>query len=150
MKRKLEEVCLVGEQKQSRKTIQGLKDLLQPAQQTEDLRKKSLQQKRAITENCPLPDVEKLLDIFRAMDKKIKYSRHSAALNESKEIWKKRREVLTETVENIDSRDLLLLYYIRHIDGLYRSALLKTLKKVYRAQQELKNFLNDSDDLFLP
>lgn len=97
-----------------------------------------------------LPDVENLLDIFRAMDKKIKYSRHSAALNESKEIWKKRREVLTETVENIDSRDLLLLYYIRHIDGLYRSALLKTLKKVYRAQQELKNFLNDSDDLFLP
>lgn len=48
MKRKLEEVCLVGEQKQSRKTIQGLKDLLQPAQQTEDLRKKSLQQKEQL------------------------------------------------------------------------------------------------------
>ena len=58
----------------------------------------------------------------------------------------RQREILEETLKDIDRVDLEILFYVRNITGLHRYSLLRSLKNLYKAECEYKNTIGNKTE----
>ena len=99
-------------------------------------------EKRKDEKEKTLFEFPNLQRVFAFMDRKIKYYRVYDK-ETSKEDLIKEREILFKIAQEIDLRDLWILYYVRSIEALGKSKALKNLKDFYNAE---KRFLKQTFD----
>lgn len=88
---------------------------------------------------CGMP---RLRDFFTEMDRTIRNFAPQEGKSEGIERLKKERQELLKTAKNIDRTDLRILHYINSLNKIYPVDILRALRKLFSAQEELKNVLN--------
>jgi len=58
----------------------------------------------------------------------------------------RQREILEQTLKDIDRVDLEILFYVRNMTGLHRYSLLRSLKNLYKAECEYKNTIGNTTE----
>ncbi len=98
--------------------------------------------KKSLTVNelfCGMPNLKAY---FKEMDKTIKsFSPKTETCTEIEKLKKKRRNLL-QTAKAIDRTDLQILYYLHNLQKIRPYQLLLTLQKVFLAEEELRDFIN--------
>ena len=87
---------------------------------------------------CGMP---RLRDFFTEMDRTIKTFQPQEGKSEGIEKLKKERQELLKTAKNMDRTDLRILYYINRLNKIYPVDILRALRKLFSAQEELKSVL---------
>lgn len=91
-----------------------------------------------------IPELER---IFKKYEWEIRYyGRVTWSACTTKEKLIKKRDDFLALAKSIDNRDLLILYYIKHLDKLGTYKVLYALREMYRAQCKEKNKLNNTEE----
>ncbi len=81
------------------------------------------------------PQNPELVRVFQQYERDIRYYRPTCwEEGTTKELLEEKRRILWELAQKIDQVDLMLLYYVKIIEGLGRERLLRALKARYKAQ----------------
>ncbi|MBQ7924195.1 MAG: hypothetical protein IJ329_02695 [Clostridia bacterium] len=84
--------------------------------------------------------------IFAVYEREIKnYSRYRWNAYTTKERLIEKRDALLKIAENLDNVDLIVLYYIYHIDWLGKWKMVELLRKAYQAQCAFQNEFFQTD-----
>lgn len=88
----------------------------------------------------------KMVDLFTRLDRNILYFNcYRWEENTTKEALSAKKDALLETLQGLQGSDLIILYYIKHLDGLWKSKTLEALQNWYRAECAGKNLLYHTD-----
>lgn len=87
---------------------------------------------------CGMP---RLKDYFMEMDRTIRAFSPKEGVSEGIEDLKKKRKELWETVEQMDSTDLRIIYYLHKQKRINSLEVVNSLKKLFLSQEELKALL---------
>lgn len=84
--------------------------------------------------------IPEFVRVFQLYEYELRYyNRYNWNRYTTKEKYEQKRDELLEIAKHLDHRDLLILYYIRHTDGLGVERTINILRGFYRAQCRFRN-----------
>ena len=96
-----------------------------------------------------LVGIPNLLNYFQNMEQTImKVRRNKKNPRLTKENLIKKREELLATIQSLTIRDLKVIYYIYHLDGVNITSIYYTLKRIYQSQCDFKNKAQNKEEFF--
>lgn len=92
------------------------------------------------------PAIPEFTRVFKQYELDIRwYNRYIWSEHTTKEILIEKYKALLKIAQHLDHLDLLIFYYLDHIDGMGRETLLRMLKERYIAQCKFKNEFYNTD-----
>lgn len=108
--------------------------------------KKDIKERETLFEDLP-----ELKRVFEYYERQIRfYNRYEWAEGITKEMLIRKRDSFLEIVKGLGNKDLMLLYYVRHMRGISIDRLLRLLQNLYQAEQELYSECKQKEDYFDP
>ena len=96
-------------------------------------------------------NLSELKRVFAYYDRQIcYYNRYEWEEGITKEILIRKRDAFLELVKGLGNKELMLLYYVRHVRGISLDRLLCLLQNLYQAEQELYCTLQQKEAYFDP
>ena len=96
-----------------------------------------------------LVGIPHLLEYFQNMEQTIKKVRRNKKNSRlTKENLIKKRDALLETIQSLTIRDLKIIYYIYHLDGIDLMSIYYTLRRIFQKQCDFKNKAQNKEAFF--